>query len=118
MCVRLILSLVIVLGVMYLTFKVSGDRINRINRKNYIKVLERSQVSKDNFIVILKVGSKGYVMSSSNGKMEKLQDLSEEEILSIENKKLEEQNQLNEGYENIINKFKLIFNKYNKKNIR
>ena len=115
MCVKLVFSLVIVIGIMYLAFKISGDRINQINKNKYIKVLDRIQISKDSFIIILKVGNKGYIMSSTNGKTEKIQDLSEEEVLTIENEKLKVQNDLNKGYENIINKFKRTFNMFKNK---
>jgi flagellar biogenesis protein FliO len=61
-----------------------GTKVNSNNNNKYIKVIERVQVSKENTVLVVKIGKKGYVMTSSTGHMGKLSELSEEEINLIE----------------------------------
>ena len=99
MIIKLIFALVVVLGLMYLVFKISGNRLNKINEGKYIKVLEKVQISKDTSIVVVKIGKKGYIMSSSNNNTEKIDEISEEEILLLEEEKRIEKEKINQQYE-------------------
>ncbi|GAA0107110.1 MULTISPECIES: flagellar biosynthetic protein FliO [Clostridium] len=117
MIIKLIFTLVVVLGLMYLVFKISGNRLNKINEGKYIKVLEKVQISKDTSIVVLKIGKKGYIMSSSNNNTEKIDEISEEEILLLEEEKKIEKEKINQQYEVAIkglkSKVNKLRNKYN-----
>ena len=59
MFVQLILALGVTLGLMFLTFKVMGKKVNSINNGKYVRVIERVQVSKENTILVVKIGKKG-----------------------------------------------------------
>lgn len=83
MIVQLILALGVTLGLIFLSFKLANSKFNVINNNKYIKVIERVQVTKDNSILIVKIGEKGYIMTSTAGHMEKLSELSREEIDNI-----------------------------------
>ncbi|MBS5883241.1 MAG: flagellar biosynthetic protein FliO [Clostridium sp.] len=117
MIIKLIFALVVVLGLMYLVFKISGNRINKFNEGKYIKVLERVQISKDTSIVVVKIGKKGYIMSSSNNNTEKIDEISEDEILLLEEEKRIEKEKINQQYEVAIkglkSKVNKLRNKYN-----
>lgn len=102
MFVQLIVALGITLGLMFLSFKVLGTRVNKINDNKYIKVIERVQVTKESNIFVVKVGKKGYVMTSTTGNMEKLSELSEEEIIEIEEEKKKLAQDMNETYNKFI----------------
>ena len=102
MFVQLIVALGITLGLMFLSFKVLGTRVNKINDNKYIKVIERVQVTKESNIFVVKVGKKGYVMTSTTGNMEKLSELSEEEIIEIEEEKKKLAKDMNETYNKFI----------------
>lgn len=104
MFVQLIVALGITLGLMFLSFKVLGTRVNKINDNKYIKVIERVQVTKESNIFVVKVGKKGYVMTSTTGNMEKLSELSEEEIIEIEEEKKKLAKDMNETYNKFISK--------------
>lgn len=104
MFVQLIIALGITLGLMFLSFKVLGTRVNKINENKYIKVIERVQVTKESNIFVVKVGKKGYVMTSTTGNMEKLSELSEEEIIEIEEEKKKLAQDMNETYNKFISK--------------
>jgi flagellar protein FliO/FliZ len=114
---NLIFALVVVLGLMYLLFKISSNRLHKVNEGKYIKVLERVQISKESSIIVLKVGKKGYVMSSSSNRTEKLDEISEEDILLIEEEKKRQKEEVNQQYEVAIkglkSKINKLRNKYN-----
>lgn len=104
MFIQLIIALGITLGLMFLSFKLLGTRVNKINDNKYIKVIERVQVTKESNILLVKVGKKGYVMTSTTGNMEKLSELSEEEISEIEEEKKKLAQDMNETYNKFISK--------------
>lgn len=115
--VQLIVALCITLGLMFLTFRFVGTKYNKLNDKKYVKVIERVQVTKENSILIVKIGKKGYVMTSSAGHLEELSQLSEEEINEIEENKKMDIEHMNESYNNSIKIVKEISSKIIK-NIR
>jgi flagellar protein FliO/FliZ len=117
MFVQLILALSVTLGLMFLTFKLMGKKVNSINNGKYVKVVERVQVSKDNTILVIKVGKKGYVMTSATGHMEKISELSEEEINLVEEEKKKAAEEITENYKNLMIQSKKSFSKI-VKNIR
>lgn len=117
MFIQLIIALSITLGLMFLSYKVLGAKVNKINENKYIKVIERVQVTKDSNILVVKVGKKGYVMTSTTGHMDKLSELSEEEIIEIEEDKKKLANDMNETYNRFISKSKKSFSNV-VKNIR
>ena len=106
MIIKLIISLVVILGLIFILFKVSNNKINYINESKYINVIDRVQIAKDSYILIVKIGKRGYIMSSSGGKTEKLEALSEEEIINIQHEKLKRLKESNIKYENTINLIK------------
>lgn len=106
MVLKLIISLIIILGLILILFKLSNKKISDINENKYIKVIDRVQIGKDSYILIVKIGQKGYVMSLSGGKTEKLEALSEEEILNIEKEKSKKIQEANIKYENTVSLIK------------
>ena len=108
---QLILALGVTLGLMFLSFKLMGTKLNSITNNKYVKVIERVQVTKENTILIVKIGKKGYVMTSTAGHMEKLSELSEEEINIIEEDKKKAVAEINENYNKILLKSKKSFSK-------
>ncbi len=113
--IKLIFAFLVVFSFMYLVFKLSGDKFNKLNEGKYIKILERTQISKDSSIAVVKVGKKGYVLSTTSNKVEKLDDLTEEEINLLEEGKKEEKERLNQQYDLILDKFKCNINRFKKK---
>ncbi|WP_069679096.1 flagellar biosynthetic protein FliO [Clostridium taeniosporum] len=116
MILNLIMSLLVVFGLMFLTFKILGSKVKAVNDNKYVKVIDRTQITKENSIVVIKVGKKGYLLTNTQTSMEKLQDLSEEEINKIEEDKRNNMYRINESYikksENIKEKFLSIFKNY------
>ncbi|AJH01307.1 MULTISPECIES: FliO/MopB family protein [Clostridium] len=114
MIVQLILALGVTLGLIFLSFKLANSKFNVINNNKYIKVIERVQVTKDNSILIVKIGEKGYIMTSTAGHMEKLSELSREEIDNIEEDKKKASQEMAEYYTNLVLKSKKNFSKITK----
>ena len=111
MFVQLILALGVTLGLMFLTFKFMGKKVDSFNKGKYVRVIERVQVSKENTILVVKIGKKGYVMTSSTGNMGKLSELSEEEIGLIEEEKKKAAEEITENYKNLMIQSKKSFSK-------
>ena len=87
-------------------YKIINKGINGNLNKKYVKVIERVQISKDGYILVVKVGKKGMVLSTSTGHTEKLQELTEEELAEIEEAKQQALKDMNNKYEGILNNFK------------
>lgn len=98
---KLILVLAIVFGLMILTLRYSKKGINKINAQKYVKIIDRVQIAKDIYVVILKIGDEGQVVLMSSANSEVLKKLTSEELKEIEDGK-------NEAYENMTNAFKNI----------
>ena len=111
MFVQLILALGVTLGLIFLTFKLMGTKVNSINNNKYVKVIERVQVSKENTILVVKIGKKGYIMTSTTGHMGKLSELSEDEINLIEEEKKKAAEEIAENYKKLMSKSKRSFSK-------
>lgn len=114
--IKLLLALVVVFGLMFLLVKLSNNKLNKINHGKYIKVLERTNLSKDNSVILLKVGKKGYIIGSSSKGIEKLEEISEEEIALIDENKEKQKEEINQQYEEIIKNLSSKFKKFKNRN--
>lgn len=106
MIFKLIVSMIVIFALMIILFKYANKGINGNLNKKYVKVIERVQISKDGYILVVKVGNKGMVLSTSTGHTEKLQELSEEELAEIEEAKQQALKDMNNKYEGMLNNFK------------
>ena len=111
MIIQLILALGVTLGLIFLSFKLIGTKLKDINKNKYVQVIERVQITKENAILIVKIGQKGYVITSTQGHMEKLSELSKEEIDIIEEDKKKAAEEIAESYNKLILKSKKSFSK-------
>ena len=100
--VKLVVSLLIIICLMGIAFKYMGKGMKVTTGSKYVKVIERTQLSKDSYIVVLRVGNEGMVMLTSSGHTEKLKDLTKEEIEGIETKKQESLDEMGRIYEKIL----------------
>ena len=101
MFIQLLFALAITLGIMFLSYKLLGTKVESINNNKYVKVIERTQVTKDNAILVVKIGKKGYVMSSTGSSMDKLTELSEEEVKELEENKKKYNKEVMDKYNNV-----------------
>jgi flagellar protein FliO/FliZ len=108
MLLQLVVILPFILFLIYLSLKVGGSKFQNLQNGRFIKVLERVSLSKENSILAVKIGQKAYVISSSNGRVEILLELSDEEVLRVEETKIMPQyDSLTELYKNLMVKRKV-----------
>lgn len=103
---KMIVALGITLGLMFLTFKVMGTKVNNINDGKYVKIIERVQVGKESSILVIKVGKKGYVLTNTSEHMEKLSELTEDEVTDIEENNRKKAQDMSESYSRFVLKSK------------
>lgn len=101
--IQLVFALTLIFSLMYLLTKISGNKLEKINENKYITVIERTNISKDVAILLLKVGEKGYVISASNNNVEKLEEISKEEMMNIVYTKKRNKEAIANSYESFIN---------------
>ena len=112
--INLIIFIPITIILIVASIKLSKLNSDNINKHKYVKVLERTNLSKDTSIFVLEIGDEGCVLASSPSKIEKLKELNKEDIAEIY--EMKESHGI--SLENIdVEKFKVFnFNFNNKRN--
>lgn len=82
---KIIIFLPFILLILYLSLKYGGNKLQKLQNGRYMKVLDRISLSKENSIVVVKIGDKAYAISSSTKEIHILFELPQEEITRIEN---------------------------------
>ncbi|NMS89661.1 FliO/MopB family protein [Clostridioides difficile] len=81
---KILICIPIILILIVLSLKISqGSLLKKYNDK-YVKILDIVSINKNNSIIILKVGEEGCIVASSSSSMNKIKDLTKEEISKIE----------------------------------
>ncbi|MGL4739304.1 MAG: hypothetical protein ACRC41_00655 [Sarcina sp.] len=91
------------------------DKIEVLNKDKYVKIIEKTQISKNECIYVFKTGDEGTVILSSINGMQKIKDLSKEEILKLEYEKSEKEALMVEKYDAGIKGLKTGITKFLKK---
>ena len=81
--INLIIFIPITIILIVASIKLSKINSDNINKHKYVKVLERTNLSKDTSIFVLEMGDEGCVVVSSPSKIEKLKELNAEDIAEI-----------------------------------
>ncbi|WP_236877017.1 hypothetical protein, partial [Clostridioides difficile] len=77
---KILICIPIILILIVLSLKISqGTLLKKYNDK-YVKILDIVNISKNNSIIILKIGEEGCIMASSSSSMSKIKDLTKEEV--------------------------------------
>lgn len=84
---RILFVLPFILVMMYLSLKYGGTKLQKLQDGKYMKILDRVALSKENSVVVVKIGGKAYAVSSSSREIRILFELPPEEITDIENSK-------------------------------
>ncbi|MCH3964215.1 MAG: flagellar biosynthetic protein FliO [Clostridium sp.] len=88
MIFKTLLALLCVVLLIYISLKYGGAKFQSIQKGKFIRILERSQLSKDNAIFVVKIGEKVCVISSTAGRIEIVHELNEEEILKLKKREI------------------------------
>lgn len=73
-----LIALIAVIGLAYLVLRV-GKRLNTGNN-NYVRILEKTNMSNQSYLAVAKVGSEYHLMSVTSGEIKILKDISAEEV--------------------------------------
>ena len=84
LAIKVIFSMIFILGLIILTFKYGGGKLQLLQNKKYLKILERIPLSKENSILVVKMGTNAFVVSSSHSNIEILREVSEEDLIKLE----------------------------------
>jgi flagellar protein FliO/FliZ len=96
---EVILALVVIIPTIFLTIRFGGNKLNSLQNGNYLKIIEKVMLSKDNSILVIKIGEKGYVFSSSANNIEMLMEIESEDLEKLEqSKKIPQYKSLQEFY--------------------
>lgn len=106
MILQLVVGLIIIIPLIYFTLKYGGKKFQTMQNNNYLKVLERISFSKENSLIVVKIGEKAFVFTSTNSNIEMLMEIDKEDIEKIEKSKvLPEYNNINEFLKDFKKKF-------------
>ncbi|WP_416176278.1 flagellar biosynthetic protein FliO [Clostridium sp.] len=86
MIFRTILALFFVVLLIYISTKLGGTKLRDFQKGKFVSVLERTQLSKENSLLVVRIGEKAYVVSSSSGNIEIIYELTKEEMSKLQYK--------------------------------
>lgn len=102
---KIILFIPFIVLLIYLSLKYGGVKFQSMQSGRYIKICERVTLSKENSLIVIKIGDKGYILASSQGKIEILNEVSEEDLTKIQtSQKIPEFSSLKELYKKMKTK--------------
>ncbi|PJI09876.1 MULTISPECIES: flagellar biosynthetic protein FliO [Clostridium] len=105
MILKIAIFLPLVLFLIIVSFKYGGSKLQNIQNGKFIKIIEKMPISKENSLLVVKIGQKMYVISSAQNKVEILKELQDDEVIMLEkDKKVSEYATFNEFWKNIRNK--------------
>lgn len=84
MIIKVVGFLPFILGLIYLSLKYGASKLQHVQNGRFIKIIERVPVTKDNCLIVTQIGSKGYIMSVSTGKMEIMMELEDTELKKLQ----------------------------------
>lgn len=88
MLLKIVLFLPPILFLIYASLKYGGGKLQNIQSGKFIKILEKAVISKENSLLVVKIGEKGFVVSSTSSKIEILLELSDEELDLVSKQKI------------------------------
>lgn len=80
MLLQLIVFLPFILFLIYIIGRIGKKTFPALSGSKYMKIIDRMALSKDNSIMIVQMGEKYYLMSSCNGRVEILKEISGDEM--------------------------------------
>ncbi|MCY6354013.1 flagellar biosynthetic protein FliO [Clostridium sp. ZS2-4] len=104
MLIKIVLFLPFIIFLIYFFGKYGGAKLQSIQNGRYMKILDRMPLSRENSLLITKIGEKGYVISSTQNRVEILKELDEDELRKFEESK---NNYEYESVKNIVTKLKI-----------
>lgn len=82
--IKVIAFIPIVIILIAISLKLSQRTLIQGQANKYMRVLEVININKNNNLLVVKIGDKGCVLASSGSNINKIEDLTKEDILKIE----------------------------------
>lgn len=82
--INICIFLPLLLGLFLLITKLSSNQYMKANNRKYVKILEKTIISKDIYSLVMKIGDKGYVGISSPNGFQMVKELDNSEMLAFE----------------------------------
>ncbi|MDT8716646.1 flagellar biosynthetic protein FliO [Clostridium sp. 19966] len=84
MILEILFFLPFIIFLIHTVLKYGGNKLVKFQNGKAISILERTALSKDNILLIVKVGDKGYLISSAAGEIKILKEMEEDELQKLE----------------------------------
>ncbi|PRR77523.1 hypothetical protein CLLI_22970 [Clostridium liquoris] len=102
---KIIAFLPFIILLIYICIKYGGGKLQDIQKGKYMKIMDRLPLSKENSLLVVKIGDKAYVISSTHENVQIMLELTSEDIIKIESsKEIPQYHSLKELYEKLRNK--------------
>lgn len=102
--VKIFSIIVFLLSLVFIAFKI--ENVSDIRKNKHTQVLDIVRIDKNNSIVTLKVGEVGVLLGVSPSNINKIKDISKNEIIEIERSLEKSKNDINNKIINIKDKIK------------
>ncbi len=102
---KVIFYLIFIILLIYISLRFSKSHFKDLRGKGNIEVIEKVQISKENALIIIKFGDKGYLLNSSPKGVNTIEKLSQEEIDSVIKKKEERAEESAQELNRLMGKF-------------
>lgn len=95
--------------------KKGEGKVKKLTNGKYVSIIEKTYVGKNQYIYVLKLGQDGAVFMSTEKGMDKIKDLTKEEVQEIEANKNKSNEEMKVKYTEGISSFRNIGSKFLKK---
>lgn len=95
--------------------KKGEGKVKKLTNGKYVKILEKTYVGKNQYIYVFKLGEDGAVFMSTDKSMDKIKDLTKEEVEKIEQDKKALNEEMKIKYNDGINSFRNLGSKLSNK---
>ncbi|HSQ33993.1 MAG TPA: flagellar biosynthetic protein FliO [Peptostreptococcaceae bacterium] len=82
--IKVVAFIPVIIALIAISLKLSQKTLMQGQANRHMKVLEVINLNKNNSLVVVKIGDKGCVLASSGSNINKIDDLTKEDILKIE----------------------------------
>lgn len=84
---KVLFSLGFIVLLLFLTLKLGEGRLKSLQNNKFLKVLDRTSLSKEASLSVVKIGEEAYVLSVTQREVKIIKELSKEELKKLEESK-------------------------------
>ncbi|WP_027633934.1 flagellar biosynthetic protein FliO [Clostridium hydrogeniformans] len=84
---KVLLSLSFIILLLFLTLRLGEGKFKSLQNNKFLKVLDKTSLSKEASLSVVKIGDEAYVLSVTQREVKIIKELSKEELKSLEESK-------------------------------